>query len=526
MALVHSKIHSEFNHKMSTFTQVFEEKRHLFAEIWNKRSRVEKQLKDLHNRYPFFISMLIADKHGDIQSFSLSQETNQKVELFNIKDRPYFIHAINQKNVYVSSGFIGKGFGDDHIVAISIAILDEDNNETLGILEGSLNLSSIQNLSASWGENKPFYSLITDQKHQTIKTNIEQKNNTLKVTNLLPAKFVIFNKPLFQISDLDSLYLRQESTFSWGWKLNTIIDQQEISQSLKDIMIFALLVLIVAVFIAQWLAWILSRLWTRQLFIVSQWVKNKTELPESNEIPNLAGEIKILYEDIKNSRLQYIKLNKELESKVHSQTAQLVEANKKLHKLSLTDPLTELDNRRAFDNTLDDLWKENNAFSVTLHLIDIDHFKRINDQYGHPIGDLVLSFLAKEIKKLSFKNTVNVARIGGEEFAIISTDINPKVAEIMAEKIINNTSDAAQARKELTEALLAIAPIFSEAPYFMSEEFSLVDCYLAPLLWRLPEFGIELNGAGSKELKEYMIRLFERESFQASLTEAEREIRL
>jgi RNA polymerase-associated protein len=96
----------------------------------------------------------------------------------------------------------------------------------------------------------------------------------------------------------------------------------------------------------------------------------------------------------------------------------------------------------------------------------------------------------------------------------------------LAEKIINNTSDAAQARKELTEALLAVAPIFSEAPYFMSEEFSLVDCYLAPLLWRLPEFGIELNGAGSKELKEYMIRLFERESFQASLTEAEREIRL
>ena len=60
----------------------------------------------------------------------------------------------------------------------------------------------------------------------------------------------------------------------------------------------------------------------------------------------------------------------------------------------------------------------------------------------------------------------------------------------------------------------------------MSEEFSLVDCYLAPLLWRLPELGIELNGAGAKELKEYMLRLFERESFQASLTEAEREIRL
>jgi len=86
-------------------------------------------------------------------------------------------------------------------------------------------------------------------------------------------------------------------------------------------------------------------------------------------------------------------------------------------------------------------------------------------------------------------------------------------------------SKAAKARQELKESLLSIAPILNEAPYFMSEEYSLVDCYLAPLLWRLPVFGIELEGQGSKELKTYMLRLFERESFQASLTETERELR-
>ncbi|HDL7768340.1 TPA: stringent starvation protein A, partial [Yersinia enterocolitica] len=82
------------------------------------------------------------------------------------------------------------------------------------------------------------------------------------------------------------------------------------------------------------------------------------------------------------------------------------------------------------------------------------------------------------------------------------------------------------ARKQLREELLSIAPVFNEAPYFMSEEFSLVDCYLAPLLWRLPELGIEFTGAGSKELKGYMTRVFERDAFLASLTEAEREMRL
>jgi RNA polymerase-associated protein len=86
-------------------------------------------------------------------------------------------------------------------------------------------------------------------------------------------------------------------------------------------------------------------------------------------------------------------------------------------------------------------------------------------------------------------------------------------------------AEAAKARQELKESLLSIAPILNEAPYFMSEEYSLVDCYLAPLLWRLPVFGIEFDGQGSKELRTYMIRLFERESFQASLTEVERELR-
>jgi RNA polymerase-associated protein len=89
-----------------------------------------------------------------------------------------------------------------------------------------------------------------------------------------------------------------------------------------------------------------------------------------------------------------------------------------------------------------------------------------------------------------------------------------------------NHQEADNARRQLREELLAVAPVFNEAPYFMSEEFSLVDCYLAPLLWRLPQMGIELAGAGAKELKGYMTRVFERDAFLASLTEAEREMRL
>ncbi|AFP84993.1 stringent starvation protein SspA [secondary endosymbiont of Ctenarytaina eucalypti] len=90
----------------------------------------------------------------------------------------------------------------------------------------------------------------------------------------------------------------------------------------------------------------------------------------------------------------------------------------------------------------------------------------------------------------------------------------------------NRVSEIDNTRWQLRTEILAAAPVFNEAPFFMSEEFSLIDCYLAPLLWRLPQLGIELAGPGAKEVKGYMTRVFERDTFLASLTEAERDMRL
>ncbi|GJM06831.1 MAG: stringent starvation protein A [marine bacterium B5-7] len=81
----------------------------------------------------------------------------------------------------------------------------------------------------------------------------------------------------------------------------------------------------------------------------------------------------------------------------------------------------------------------------------------------------------------------------------------------------------AQSRDRLTESLVAIAPVFAEKPFFLSEEYTMVDCCISALLWRLPEYGIELP-AKAKPIMDYAERVFEREAFQASLTETEREI--
>lgn len=74
--------------------------------------------------------------------------------------------------------------------------------------------------------------------------------------------------------------------------------------------------------------------------------------------------------------------------------------------------------------------------------------------------------------------------------------------------IINGSvSEADAARKQLREELLAIAPVFGQKPYFLSDEFSTVDCYLAPLLWRLPQLGIEFSGPRERAERLYDPRL-------------------
>jgi len=83
---------------------------------------------------------------------------------------------------------------------------------------------------------------------------------------------------------------------------------------------------------------------------------------------------------------------------------------------------------------------------------------------------------------------------------------------------------ATRARKMLRDSLAASAEVFSAKPFFLSDEFSLVDATIAPILWRLDYYRIELP-AQAKPVLQYADRLFKRESFKASLTEAEKEMR-
>ena len=115
----------------------------------------------------------------------------------------------------------------------------------------------------------------------------------------------------------------------------------------------------------------------------------------------------------------------------------LIEKTEELHTLSRIDALTGLYNRRHFDECLYDEWKKAKRVQrpPTLLLCDIDHFKQVNDRYGHQAGDEFLKLTASLLRTVFKRNTDIVARFGGEEFIVLLTDSTPQRALDLAEEL-------------------------------------------------------------------------------------------
>jgi len=132
----------------------------------------------------------------------------------------------------------------------------------------------------------------------------------------------------------------------------------------------------------------------------------------------------------KNEELLY--MNKTLELKVKERTRELEKVNDKLEKLSLTDELTSLANRRLCMQVLNRFW--NDSDSISCIMLDADNFKGVNDTYGHDMGDKVLQRLAKTFTGAVRTDDI-VCRLGGDEFLIICLNTDLDGAIILAEEI-------------------------------------------------------------------------------------------
>jgi diguanylate cyclase (GGDEF)-like protein len=165
--------------------------------------------------------------------------------------------------------------------------------------------------------------------------------------------------------------------------------------------------------------------------------KQRLMLLEGLSVPAaLAIENALVHDKVRRVEKALKNARREFEKEVEKRTAELVEVNSRLKALSVTDGLTGLYNHRHLVHMLEIEYRRAARYKrrFAFLMLDIDYFKEVNDNFGHPCGDAVLQRIA-EILKGSVRGTDIVARYGGDEMAIILLETSQKMALKVAEKL-------------------------------------------------------------------------------------------
>jgi len=147
---------------------------------------------------------------------------------------------------------------------------------------------------------------------------------------------------------------------------------------------------------------------------------------------------KLLYQ-LSSRNKDLVELNQTLEKKIQDRTRELSRANEKLTELASTDGLTGVLNRRAFMDRAKSAFELARRYQrpLSMLMIDVDHFKRVNDTFGHQAGDHVLVRLCELINK-SLRGPDLVGRVGGEEFAVILPETGVEQTAQITERLLNS----------------------------------------------------------------------------------------
>jgi len=216
-----------------------------------------------------------------------------------------------------------------------------------------------------------------------------------------------------------------------GWGIMVPQPKYEVENQVKSILfsqygwglVGLALALITAHYLGRWITQPLNELALSGSRLSKQ--NFKQNLPElrgsaPSEIIQLSLSFSEAINDLSASRAEIENLNKGLQSKINEATTELRQANTKLTAISRMDHLTKLSNRRHFEQTIASLTtrRQSDNTNICLLLIDIDHFKDINDEYGHTAGDMVLVQVAEVLDRNTRQSDL-AARYAGDEFILL-----------------------------------------------------------------------------------------------------------
>lgn len=278
-------------------------------------------------------------------------------------------------------------------------------------------------------------------------SEIGLKNFDIKASDKKHSTFVTLN-------DNNTYLINYTYNPNYDLGLISLQPQSEIDtmvSSIKHASWIILISSIIAILMtAFWLIMMLGRPLNKLIDHIAQITKGNLDIAEipvgkrDDEIGQLSQAFNKMHGTIKEQIQQLNNHRENLEREVRERTQELEEANKKLDLISRTDELTQLPNRRDMQRTIEKevtrTERTNKPFSFIF--FDIDHFKNVNDTYGHAAGDLVLKHVSSSIRSLLRKYDV-LARFGGEEFLTLLPETPLEDSSVVAERFrkqIENSS--------------------------------------------------------------------------------------
>lgn len=350
---------------------------------------------------------------------------------FNAVIRPWYQAAI-KSFPFISDGIPYQDINSQKwLISFGKALIDADNN-IVGVMSIDAGMDAIVKALSVKDEKYPtIYNFVMDTEGKILIHPDETLPDTLnqQIFTHLPEKTQISGSLSYKDGNQKKLanFTRIDEL---GWIVVTEVNLDDIRQPIVKTITSTLLMIILGSLFATWL---MSFILSRHLILplkklqnrVQEITEGKDELSKYVFPNNEIGKISEAIEKLTEKAL--IQKNIELKDK-----------NTLLSTISHTDQLTSIANRRKMMEVLhaevSRYQRKRHPFSVLM--FDIDHFKRVNDTYGHEVGDQVLTKLA-EVVKATLRSTDTLGRWGGEEFVIVCPNTDQKMALNVAEKVFS-----------------------------------------------------------------------------------------
>jgi diguanylate cyclase (GGDEF)-like protein len=385
-------------------------------------------------------SMVLADKDANILVAAPEQYAAMLPDLkdVNISHRKYFQQTKERLESVVSRAIKGSGLGDFDIVAITAPIIVD--GEFQGLVQGAITLDRFADKSVLNAiQNDEVYVVITDNEGSIIHASDIFGLKQLDTFKGVATKHPFSNaKTAMNVNGIGYMY--EKYTNKMNWNIYTFTPPIRIFEGVSVYFVFITVSMLSSMLLITLLSKGLATKITKPLLNLESFMAGKSNAQKMLAESKVSKEMQNVTQHV----IDYHKISEdfqhELKAQVEEKTQELRTLNKALFKLSQTDALTGLYNRGAFDNLAANTYNycQRHKKALTLAIFDIDHFKDINDQYGHVAGDACIIDVAGLIESKCRRETDIIARYGGEEFILLLASDNHEQHEQYVNLIHNS----------------------------------------------------------------------------------------